>query len=228
MLIPACNVWNFDETGTKVQYARTFLYGLCGSQGNQAEMNGAGEHVTIGATFVGSQFLFVGAQSSKNKLISQLREAGFENPLVLMKKGKASMDDTLFTEYLEWFASEVQRKGYTGQHILMIDNHDSHERSRPIETAMRNDIFIIFAFPSHCTHLVEMLDVSFSSPLNHTTKKCARSGSILNACRQSRTYRRLYYSSNCFIVLGVEHVSLLCLRMDGLEWVSRHVPQLAW
>ena len=49
-LIPATHVWNFDETGTKVQYARTFLYGLSGSQGNQAESMGAGEHVTIGAT----------------------------------------------------------------------------------------------------------------------------------------------------------------------------------
>jgi hypothetical protein len=49
-LIPATHFWNFDETGTKVQYARTFLYGLSGSQGNQAEFMGAGEHVTIGAT----------------------------------------------------------------------------------------------------------------------------------------------------------------------------------
>jgi hypothetical protein len=41
-LIPACNVWNFDETGHKVQYCRTFLYGLAGSQGDQAESVGNG------------------------------------------------------------------------------------------------------------------------------------------------------------------------------------------
>ena len=72
------------------------------------------------------------------------------------------MDDALFTEYMEWFAAELVRNGFKGQHILMVDNHDSHERSRPIETAMKNNI-IIFAFPSHCTHLVQMLDVSFSN-----------------------------------------------------------------
>ncbi len=49
-LIPSTHVWTFDETGTKVQYARTFLYGLSGFQGNQAESFGAGEHVTVGAT----------------------------------------------------------------------------------------------------------------------------------------------------------------------------------
>ena len=169
-LIPASNVWNFDETGTKVQYARTFLYGLCASQGNQAEQNGAGEHVTIGATanLLGEHldpvFLFVGAQSSKLNLTRQLKDAGFVNPLVLMKKCKASMDDALFTEYMEWFAGELVRNGYKGQQILMVDNHDSHERSRPIETAMKNNI-IIFAFPSHCTHLVQMLDVSFFKSL---------------------------------------------------------------
>ena len=178
-LIPASNIWNFDETGTKVQYARTFLYGLCGSQGNQAELNGAGEHVTVGATanlcgdYLDPAFLFVGAQSSKANLTKQLLDVGFENPLVLMKKGKASMDDILFTEYLQWFAEELVRKGYKGQHILMVDNHDSHERSRPIEAAMLNNL-IIFTFPSHCTHLVQMLDVSFFKSLKSHYKKVGK------------------------------------------------------
>jgi hypothetical protein len=155
-------------------------------------MNGAGEHVTIGATanLMGAHldpaFLFVGAQSSKKKLTSQLRDAGFENPLVLMKKGKASMDDILFTEYLELFASELQRKGYTGQHILMVDNHDSHERSRPIETAMRNNI-IIFTFPSHCTHLVQMLDVSFFKSLKSHYKKVCKEW-LDTECLQTKPY----------------------------------------
>jgi hypothetical protein len=58
----------FDETGTKAQYAHTFLYGLSGSQGNQAESIGAGEHVTVGATaningdHFDPVFLFVGAR----------------------------------------------------------------------------------------------------------------------------------------------------------------------
>ncbi len=68
-LIPASNIWNFDETGTEVQYARTFLYGLCGLQGHQAQLNGAGEHVTVGATvnlcgdYLDPAFLLFGAKS---------------------------------------------------------------------------------------------------------------------------------------------------------------------
>ncbi len=108
----------------------------------------------------------------------------------------------------------------------MVDNHDSHERSRPIEAAMRNDI-VIFAFPSHCTHLVQMLDVSFFKSLKSHYKKVARSGLILSASKQSPTYRRLYFS-NYFIVLGVELASRMCSLMGGRAWDSKHVGHQAW
>ncbi len=96
------------------------------------------------------------------------------------------MDDLLFTEYLEWFACELKRKSYTGQHILIVDNHDSHERSRPIEAAMRNDI-IIFAFPSHCAHLVQMLDVSFFMSLKSHYKKVCKEW-LDTECLQTKPY----------------------------------------
>ena len=137
-VIPAANIWNMDETGTKTQYARSFLYGLRGAHSNQSEQCGRGEHVTIGVTanlegrFLDPTFLFSGAVSSKSGLTARIKAQGFGNPLVLLKKGKASMDAQLFTEYMEWFAAELQRLGLTGQHILFLDNHDSHERSAPL------------------------------------------------------------------------------------------------
>jgi hypothetical protein len=68
----------------------------------------------------------------------------------------------------------------------MVDNHDSHEWSRPIETAMRNDI-IIFAFPSHCTHLVQMLDVSFFKSLKSHYKKVCKEW-LDTECLQTKPY----------------------------------------
>ena len=44
--IPASNIWNFDETGHKIKYVKTFLYGLRGATKNNAESCGLGEHVT--------------------------------------------------------------------------------------------------------------------------------------------------------------------------------------
>ncbi len=53
-----------DETGTKTQYAKTFLYGLKSAHANQSKQCGLGEHVTIGVTanleskFLDPTFLF--------------------------------------------------------------------------------------------------------------------------------------------------------------------------
>ena len=100
--IPARNVWNFDETGTKTSFVRAFLYGLKGARLNNAEKCGGGEHVTIGAIanlegeFLDPVFLFTGAQSSKANLAAKMKQNGLHNPLVLMKKGKASMDDEFY------------------------------------------------------------------------------------------------------------------------------------
>ena len=106
--IPPTNIWNFDETGTKAAYVSTFLYGLRGSRLNQGEKTGGqGQHVTIGAfvnvagDFLEPIFLFCGAESSQPNIRRKLLAAGFENPCVLMKKGKASMDDKLFATILE-------------------------------------------------------------------------------------------------------------------------------
>ena len=74
---------------------------------------------------------------------------------------------------MEWFGAELVRKGYKGQHILMVDNHDSHLRARPIQAAMKNNI-VIFTFPSHCTHLVQMLDVCFFKSLKGQYKRVCK------------------------------------------------------
>jgi hypothetical protein len=63
--------------------------------------------------------------------------------------------------------------GYTGQHILMVDNHDSHKWARPIQAAMLNNI-VIFTFPSHFTHLVQMLDVCFFGSFKANFKRVCK------------------------------------------------------
>lgn len=76
------------------------------------------------------------------------------------KEGKASMDDVNFTDLLDKFsklvpADEVQ--------ILLVDGHDSHERHSVLSMARRNNIIII-RFPSHCTHLIQPLDLTYFGP----------------------------------------------------------------
>jgi hypothetical protein len=112
-----------------------------------------------------------------------------------MKKGKASMDDKLFSCFLDWFANSLNEQGFHGKHILLIDNHDSHERSQPIQVAMKNNV-ILMTFPSHCTHLVQMLDLSFFKPLKQAWQKVSR-----NWVEEECTDLYPYISKPVFITL---------------------------
>ena len=47
----------------------------------------------VAGCFLDPVLLFNGAESSKATIQKMVHEAGFENALVLMKRGKASMED---------------------------------------------------------------------------------------------------------------------------------------
>jgi hypothetical protein len=213
--IPASNIWNFDETGHKTKYVRSFLYGLRGATKNNAESCGLGEHVTVGAcanlkgVFLDPILLFTGAESNKSKMETAVREVGFANALILLKRGKASMDDRLFSIFLDWFGNSLKEKGFSGQHILFLDNHDSHERSEPISVAMKHGIILI-TFPSHCTHLVQMLDLSFFKPLKSHWKNVSRKW-----CDEECTDPQPYISKPIF------------LKLFYRAWVLAAIPENA-
>jgi hypothetical protein len=238
------NIWNFDETAHKIKYSKAFLYGLRGATKNNAESNGLGEHVTVGAfanvagCFLDPILLFNGADSSKASMQKMVQEAGFENALVLMKRGKASMDDKLFSVLLDWFANCLNERGYTGKHILLVDNHDSHERSQPIQVAMKHNIILI-TFPSHCTHLVQTLDLSFFGPLKQAWKKvCAKwveeESTDLNPYISKPVFVTLFYRAWCIAakpenaINGWKKMGLSVDRLTGLLRIDRYaIPDRA-
>ena len=215
--ISASNIWNFDETGHNMKYVRTFLYGLRGATKNNSEQCGLGEHVTVGADanvlgqFLDPLLLFTGSDSSKANLTTLCKNAGFGNALVLMKKNKASMDDKIFSIVLDWFGNELKEKGFKGQHILFVDNHDSHERSQPISVAMKHGIILI-TFPSHCTHLVQMLDLSFFKPLKAAWKTVSQKW-----CDEECTDDKPYISKQVFCTLFFRAWSLAAIIQNAIN-----------
>ncbi len=89
------NIWNFDETGHKIKYVKSFLYGLRGATKNNAESSGLGEHVTVGAfanvagCFLDPILLFTGAESNKGSMQKMVQEAGFEKRFCPNEKEKS-------------------------------------------------------------------------------------------------------------------------------------------
>ncbi len=115
----------------------------------------------------------------------------------------------LFATILEWFAGELTRKSYTGKHVLLIDCHDSHERARPLQMAMAKNI-VLLTFLSHCTHLLQPLDISFFKALKPAWKK--RCSKWIN---EEFTEATVYINKDIFITLMERTWRLMTTRDVG-------------
>jgi hypothetical protein len=206
-------------------------FGLKDAHANQSKQCSLGEHVTIGVTanvegkFLEGKFLdtflFSGAISSKAGMTAHIKSVGFKNSLVLLKKGKVSMDAKLFTEYMEWFTAELERQGLKGQHILLLDNHDSHERSAPISAAMNHGILVV-TFPSHFNHVLQMLDISFFKALKSQYKAAAKySWNVQQIRITTNRTSTSQSSSSCFEPRGLPLRIQSVPSTVGRQWVLK-------
>jgi hypothetical protein len=161
-------IWNFDESGLKMGFCDQFCYGIRGAAWSKAGQVGNGKHVTFGVfvNMVGKvlgtdyypTFLTGGKKETLGVFTKAVRQTFGTNAAAQVKEGKASMDDVLFTELLElWTACCVPPDEV---HILLVDGHDSHERYNVLSIARQKNLIII-RFPSHCTHLLQPLDVAY-------------------------------------------------------------------
>lgn len=73
-------------------------------------------------------------------------------------------DDELGFEWLKIFDKQTRIDGQPVSRILILDNHGSHVTGQCIRYCIDNNIILI-AFPPHCTHLLQPLDVGVFAPL---------------------------------------------------------------
>ena len=82
---------------------------------------------------------------------------------------KGWINQEIFFSWLDLFLSYVPRERPI---LLIYDGHTSHLSIEVIEKARENDVHFL-CLPSHCTHLLQPLDVSVMSSLKlHFGKAC--------------------------------------------------------
>ena len=162
------NIWNMDETG--------FQVGIPG-----------GEEVIVPIT---AFELYTPSPENKASItvIEAVSATGKATPPVLIIPGKMHMEswyhesltgaetillsesgytnDQLAMEWLQHFIRHTGSSRDSDLKVLLLDSHTSHTTSQFTILANENNI-LIYAFPSHLTHILQPLDVGIFQPYKH-------------------------------------------------------------
>ena len=76
------------------------------------------------------------------------------------------INEDLFSTWFDHFVQFVQPGSRSNPTLLILDGHSSHIKNLAVITKARENNVIILCLPSHCTHRMQPLDVSFFKALN--------------------------------------------------------------
>ena len=76
------------------------------------------------------------------------------------------INEDLFSTWFDHFVQFVQPGSRSNATLLILDGHSSHIKNLAVITKARENNVIILCLPSHCTHRMQPLDVSFFKALN--------------------------------------------------------------
>ena len=76
------------------------------------------------------------------------------------------INEDLFTKWFDHFLESTQPSSCQSKTLLILDGHSSHVKNMDVIMKARANNVIILSLPSHCTHRMQPLDVSFFKSLN--------------------------------------------------------------
>jgi hypothetical protein len=165
--IPATNIYNVDESGFTICQKPKKIVAKRGKRG-VGMLTSAEKGKTVTAvccvsaagTFVPPMLIFPRARM-RAELIDKAPpgSVGAANP-------SGWISSELFLEWFSHFVKFVQPATRPEPILLIMDGHASHTKNiQLIEEARKNNV-IILSLPSHCTHRLQPLDISFFKSLN--------------------------------------------------------------
>lgn len=167
-LIPPGNIYNVDESGFTVCQAPGKIIAAKGKH-NVGQLTSAEKGKTVTAVccvsatgvFVPPMLIFPRVRLNPSLM----------NGAPTGAVGEASksgwITEAIFTKWFQHFLSTVQPQSHSEPVLLLMDGHASHTCNlNVIETARANNVQLL-VFPSHCTHRLQPLDLSFFKSLNN-------------------------------------------------------------
>ena len=77
------------------------------------------------------------------------------------------INEETFSKWFDHFLQQIQPKMRLKPVVLIMDGHTSHTKNLLIIEKARANNVILLSFPSHCTHRMQPLDVSFFKSLKN-------------------------------------------------------------
>jgi len=76
------------------------------------------------------------------------------------------INEQLFSAWFDHFLESTQPNAHQSKTLWILDGHSSHVKNLNVTTKARENNAIILSLPSHCTHKMQPLHVSFFKSLN--------------------------------------------------------------
>ena len=166
--IPEANIFNVDESGFSICHRPTGK--VIAKKGSKAvgAMTSAEKGRTITAVccvsaagqYVPPMLIFPRGRMKEGLLDdAPVGAIGAANP-------SGWINEDLFSKWFDHFVSFVQPASRHEPTLLILDGHASHTRNISVICKARAENVIILSLPSHSTHRMQPLDVSFFKSLN--------------------------------------------------------------
>jgi transposase-like protein len=165
--VPPGNIYNVDESGYTVCQKPNKIIARKGKH-NVGQLTSAEKGKTVTAVccmsaigmFVPPLLIFPRARM-KPVLMDNAPVGAVGVP---NKSGWIS--EAIFTQWFQHFIDTVQPQSRPQPVLLLMDGHKSHTANLDVvELATKNNV-VLLVLPSHCTHRLQPLDISFFKSLN--------------------------------------------------------------
>lgn len=165
--IPPANIYNVDESGYTVCHKPSKIVG-CKGKKSVGALTSAERGKTVTAvccvnacgSFIPPMLIFPRVRF-KSDLIDKAPHGtvGGAN-----KSGW--INEELFTQWFDHFLKCVQAKFRPEPVLLILDGHSSHTKNLNLIIKAKENNCILLSLPSHCSHKLQPLDISFFKSLN--------------------------------------------------------------
>ena len=166
-MIPDGNIYNVDETGLTICQKPTKIIAQKGRK-NVATLTSAekGKTVTIiccvsgTGIFVPPMMIF-----PRVRMKAELLDKAPNGTIGAATKSGWVNEET-FLKWFEHFLLTVQPQARQQPVVLIMDGHSSHTKNLEMINKAKENNVVLLSLPSHCTHRMQPLDVSFFKSLN--------------------------------------------------------------
>lgn len=164
--LTAARIFNMDETShTVVQRQEKILAQRGKHQVGAISSCERGQNVTGVYAMSASGFFVPPMLIYARKKMMESLTFGAPPNTIFRCQDKGWMDSDTFCEWIRHFIRTVKPSPQE-KVLLILDGHSSHTQSLKAIEICRQYGVIMLSLPSHCTHRLQPLDVSFFKPLN--------------------------------------------------------------